>query len=71
MQKISKEDYLRALEVADQDDDVDQDDNNQGLGEISEAERLAAHAEVPLIRADGKPHGSESYTRVRALSPSS
>jgi hypothetical protein len=70
MQKISKEEYLKALEVADQDDEVDQDDNDQGLGEISEAERLAAHADAPSLRADGKPHGSESYTRVRALSPS-
>lgn len=70
MQKLSKEEYLKALEVADQDEDVDQDDNDQGLGEISEAERLAAHALPPMLRADGKPHGSESYIRVRALSQS-
>ena len=70
MQKISKEEYLKALEVADQDDEIDQDDNDQGLGEISVAERLAAHADAPILRADGKPHSTETYTRVRALSPS-
>ena len=70
MQKISKEEYLRSLEIADQFDEDDQIDNDQRDGEYSEAERLAAKAEPPLQRADGKPHGSESYTRVRALSPS-
>lgn len=70
MQKISKEEYLQALEQAGQDDEVDQDDQDEGLGELSEAERLAAHADAPLIRADGKPHSSETYTRARPLSPS-
>jgi hypothetical protein len=70
MQKISKDEYLKALEDADQDDDVDQIDNDEGLGELSEAERLAARADVPLIRGDGKPYSTETYTRARALSPS-
>ena len=70
MQKMSKEEYLQALEDAGQDDDVDQIDNNEGLGEISEAERLAAHADAPLLRADGKPHSTETYTRARPLSVS-
>ena len=70
MQKISKEEYLRSLEIADQFDEDDQIDNDQGDGELSEAERLAAHADAPLIRADGKPHGSENHTRVRALTVS-
>lgn len=70
MQKISKEEYLRSLEIADQFDEDDQDDNDQGDGEYSEAERLAAHADAPLIRADGKPHGSENHQRVRALTVS-
>jgi len=70
MQKMSKEEYLQALEDAGQDDDVDQIDNDDGLGELSEAERLAAHADAPLLRADGKPHSTETYTRARPLSPS-
>ena len=70
MQKISKEEYLRALEIADQNDELDQIDNDQGDGELSEAERLAAHAEPPLQRADGKPYSSDSYQRVRALTVS-
>ena len=70
MQKISKEQYLQALEDASQNDDDDQNDNDEGLGEISEAERLAAHADAPLLRADGKPHSTETYTRARPLSVS-
>ena len=70
MEKISKEEYLRALEIASQDDKDYQDDNDAGLGELSEAERLAARAEAPLIRADGKPHGTETYARVRPLTVS-
>ncbi len=70
MQKISKEEYLKSLEIVDQDDELDQDDNDQGDGEYSEAERLAAHADAPLLRADGKPHGSENHQRVRPLTVS-
>ena len=70
MQKISKDEYLKALEDAGQDDEVDQNDNDDGLGELSEAERLAARADVPLMRGDGKPYSTETYTRARALSPS-
>jgi len=70
MQKISKEEYLQALELAGQNDDDDQIDNDEGLGELSEAERLAAHADAPLLRGDGKPHSTETYTRARPLSPS-
>ena len=70
MQKISKEEYLRSLEIADSFDEDDQIDQDQADGELSEAERLAAHADAPLLRADGKPHGSENHTRVRALTVS-
>jgi len=70
MQKISKEEYLRSLEIADQFDEDDQVDNDQSDGELSEAERLAAHADAPLQRADGKPYSSDSYQRVRALTVS-
>ena len=70
MDKLSKEEYLKSLELDDQDDELDNIDNNAGDGEISEAERLAAHAEPPTLRADGKPVGSDSYQRVRALTVS-
>ena len=70
MQKISKEEYLRSLEIADSFDEDDQLDNDQGDGEYSEAQRLAAKAEPPLQRADGKPYSSDSYQRVRALTVS-
>jgi len=70
MEKISKEEYLRALEIANQDDNIDQNDNDESDGELSEAERLAAHADAPVLRADGKPVGTESYTRARPLTPS-
>jgi hypothetical protein len=33
MEKISKEEYLRALEIASQDDKDYQDDKDDGLGE--------------------------------------
>jgi len=60
MQKISKEEYLRSLEIADQFDEDDQVDNDQVDGELSEAERLAAHADSPAVRSsDGKHVGSE------------
>ena len=70
MQKISKEEYLRSLEIADSFDEDDQIDQDQGDGEYSEAERLAAKAEPPLQRADGKPYSSDNHQRVRALTVS-
>lgn len=74
MEKISKQEYLAALEAANVDDelvlDADQDDQDQGLGEMSEAERLAAHAEGPTIRVDGRPVGSPRGERARPLTTS-
>ena len=74
MEKISKQEYLAALEAANVDDelvlDADQDDQDQGLGEMSEAERLAAHAESPTIRVDGRPVGSPRGERARPLTTS-
>ena len=74
MEKISKQEYLAALEAANVDDEVvldaDQDDQDQGLGEMSEAERLAAHAESPTIRVDGRPVGSPRGERARPLTTS-
>jgi hypothetical protein len=70
MQKISKEEYLRSLEIADSFDEDDQIDQDQADGDYSEAERLAAKAEPPLQRADGKPYSSDNHQRVRALTVS-
>ena len=75
MEKISKQEYLAALEAANVDDeivlDADQDDQDQGLGEMSEAERLALHAEGPTVRAtDGRPYSSPRGERQRPLTTS-
>lgn len=74
MEKISKQEYLAALEAANIDDEVvldaDQDDNDEGLGELSEAERLAAHADAPTVRVDGKPYSSPRGERPRPLTTS-
>jgi len=70
MNKVSKDDYIKALEDANQDDEVDQNDEDQGLGDLSEAERLAALAVGPKLRADGKPHGSEDRKRIQPLTAS-
>ena len=60
MDKVSKDEYLRALELASQDEDIDQIDNYESDGELSVAERLAAHADAPTVRTtDGKPIGTE------------
>jgi hypothetical protein len=59
--KLSRGDYMKALEDAAQDEGADGDESP---GQISEAERLAALAEPPKMRVDGKPVGSE---RVRPL----
>jgi len=74
MEKISKQEYLAALEAANVDDEVvldaDQDDQDQGLGEMSEAERLALHADAPTVRVDGKPYSSPRGERARPLTVS-
>ena len=74
MEKISKQEYLAALEAANVDDEVvldaDQDDNDEGLGEMSEAERLAAHADAPTVRVDGKPYSSPRGERPRPMTTS-
>ena len=61
--KMSRDDYLAALEADDQ-DGLDQDHDSPEVD--SEAERLAAHAEPPRMRVDGKPVGTE---RQRPLTP--
>jgi hypothetical protein len=66
MDKTAKYDYLQALEQAVQ-DDVDENDSQYDPGAVSEAERLAAHAQPPSLRADGMPVGSDPYRRERPL----
>ena len=64
--RASKEDYLAALEAAGQDVDLNGDDGGR---ELSEAERLAAAADAPAVRADGQVRGSE-IPRQRPLTHS-
>ena len=66
MDKTAKYDYLQALEQAVQ-DDVDENDSQYDPGAVSEAERLAAHAQPPSLRADGMAVGSDHYRRERPL----
>jgi hypothetical protein len=61
--RASKSELIEALEAMDE---------IQGEGwvdeaDLSEAERLAAHATPPPMRADGKPKGADAYTRPRPL----
>lgn len=66
--KVSREELLRALEEAGR--SVEDHDADEGIdaGEMSEAERLAAHADSPRMRADGEPVGSDKERRrVRPL----
>jgi hypothetical protein len=67
MGRVTQDDYLKALEEASKDY---QDDEDQGAGFSSEAERLAALADVPKTRADGKPMGAEDRRPVRKLTTS-
>jgi hypothetical protein len=62
--RASKDELLAALEA------VEMDDGEGWMDEadMSEAERLAAHASPPPMRADGKPKGADAYTKPRPLS---
>ena len=60
MNKITRDEYLKALE-----DEADQIDNEPSP-ELSEAERLAAHAEPPIMRNDGRPYASERQRPLTA-----
>lgn len=64
--KATKDEYLRALEEANLGDDLNGDEPGP---ELSEAERMALHAEPPKLRVDGKPMGSE-HPRPRPLTAS-
>ena len=64
--RASKDELLQALEDAHLQEPDTEDD---GL-EISEAARLAARAEPPVMRVDGKPRGTEDYKKIQPLTPS-
>jgi hypothetical protein len=62
--RASKDELLAALEAVDMDDGEGWEEH----ADLSEAERLAAHASPPQLRADGKPKGADAYTKPRPLS---
>jgi len=64
--RASKDELLQALEDAHLQEPDTEDD---GL-EISEAARLAARAEPPVMRVDGKPRGTEDYKKIQPLTAS-
>jgi hypothetical protein len=61
--RASKDELLAALEAV----EMDEDEGWMDEADMSEAERLAAHADAPPMRVDGKPKGADSYTRPRPL----
>ena len=61
--RASKDELLAALEAVDMDDGEGWEEE----AELSEAERLAAHADAPPMRVDGKPKGADTYSRPRPL----
>jgi hypothetical protein len=62
MDKVTKDDYLQALEDANKDDQID----NQENPVLSEAERLAHMAEPPKRRVDGEVITSERMRPITA-----
>lgn len=69
--RASREDLIRALEEIDEHESGDESiDENTGE-DLSEAERLAAQAEGPGLRGDGRPKGTPGpWRRPRPLTPS-
>jgi hypothetical protein len=61
--RASKDELLAALEAV----DIDEGEGWEEQADWSEAERLAAHASPPPMRADGKPKGADAYSRPRPL----
>jgi hypothetical protein len=61
--RASKSELLDALEAMDETDGEGWEEH----AELSEAERLAAHASPPPMRVDGKPKGADAYTRPKPL----
>lgn len=68
MTKVTSEDYLRALDEVGQDEGEEGDVyTHEGPEPESEAERMAAAAEGPKTRGDGKVVGAEGWKRERPL----
>ena len=61
--RASKDELLEALEAVDINDGEGWEDE----AGWSEAERLAAHADAPPMRVDGKPKGADAYSRPKPL----
>lgn len=64
--RASKNELLEALEAM---DETEGEGWEEDAG-LSEAERLAAHASPPPMRADGKPKGADAYSRPKPLTAS-
>jgi hypothetical protein len=64
--RASKDELMAALEAV----EMDEGEGWEEPADLSEAERLAAHAEPPPVRADGKPKGADAYTRPKPLTAS-
>ena len=68
MNKVTSADYLQALDDAEFDDDVYTPESQaEEQVELSEAERAAASAPPPNLRADGSVVGTEGWRRTRPL----
>jgi hypothetical protein len=61
--RASKDELMAALEAV----EMDEVEGWEEHAELSEAERLAAHASPPPLRVDGKPKGADAYTRPKPL----
>jgi hypothetical protein len=61
--RASKDELMAALEAV----DMDEVEGWEEHAELSEAERLAAHASPPPLRVDGKPKGADAYSRPKPL----
>jgi hypothetical protein len=61
--RASKDELMAALEAVDMEGVEGWEDE----ADLSEAERLAAHATPPPMRADGKPKGADAYSRPKPL----
>jgi hypothetical protein len=61
--RASKDQLLEALEAM----ELDEGEGWEEHADLSEAERLAAHADAPPMRVDGKPKGADNYTKPRPL----
>jgi hypothetical protein len=61
--RVSKDELMAALEAV----ELDDGEGWEEQAELSEAERLAAHASPPPMRVDGKPKGADAYSRPKPL----